>query len=447
MKNKSTGYEILRFYVRFAFWLTHKRITIKGKQFIPNGKPIIFAPNHQNALMDPLALVCTNPNQSVWLARADIFKSKAFRPMLKFLKLLPVYRIRDGKENLSNNEEIFAQVIHLLGNKQTVALFPEAAHSGRQQMLAHKKAIPRIALEAEAKNNFQLNLQIVPVGIFYSHYWKFNRSLVVQYGEPISVDSFKTEYAENQQKAMLNLRDEIHNRLLPLTLQLNSKTQYPDYERIYLLAAETYAQVHFFSKNADLQLLEAKRELVSKVEKLESRDSKCFEKLVDGTNNYFEVLAKARFTNDQVRLAEKATWRYIPAKIIVFLCTLPLFAFGFIFNAIPFIIPRAIVRQKVKDTTFLSTFNFVLGLLVFPLFYLAATSLVFSLSGSIFYSITVLILMPFGGKFAYQLLFFYQSILFEARVLTGSKSQRKIINRLIEQRQVQINSIMEAINN
>lgn len=437
---------MLRFYVRFAFWLTHKRITIKGKHLIPEGKPIIFAPNHQNALMDPLALVCTNPHQSVWLARADIFKSKAFRPMLKFLKLLPVYRIRDGKENLSNNEEIFAMVIHLLENNQTIALFPEAAHSGQQQMLAHKKAIPRIALEAEAKNNFQLDLQIIPVGIFYSHYWKFNRSLIVQYGEPISVGSFKTAYAENPQKAMLNLRDEIHTRLLSLTLQLNSKTQYADYERIYLLAAETYAQAHFFSKNADLQLFEATRELVSKVEKLESCNPECFKKLTDGTNSYFEALAKARYTNDQVRLAEKATWRYIPAKIIVFLCTLPLFAFGFIFNAIPFFVPRAIVCQKVKDTAFSSTFNFVLGLLVFPLFYLSATILIFSLSGSIFYSITALILMPFGGKFAYQLLLFYQSILFEVRVLTGNKSQRKIVNRLIEQRQNQINSVMKAIN-
>jgi len=99
MKNFSPGYEILRTYVRFAFWLTHKRIVVKGRHLIPKGKPIIFAPNHQNALMDPLALACTNPYQSVWLARADIFKSKAASRFLIFLKLLPVYRIRDGQTN------------------------------------------------------------------------------------------------------------------------------------------------------------------------------------------------------------------------------------------------------------------------------------------------------------------------------------------------------------
>src|SRR5450759_1753161 len=193
MKNWSTGYEIIRSYVRFAFWLSHKKIVVTGRHHIPKGKPIIFAPNHQNALMDPLAIACTNPYQTVWLARADLFKSKIAQSILKYLKLLPVYRIRDGKDNLSNNEHIFNQVIHILENKQTIALFPEAAHSGKRQMLPHKKAIPRIALEAEDKNDFSLDLQIVPVGIYYNHYWKFNRSVIVQYGRPVRVDDYKAE--------------------------------------------------------------------------------------------------------------------------------------------------------------------------------------------------------------------------------------------------------------
>ena len=188
MENRSIGYEALRQYVRFAFWLTHKRIVVTGREHIPAGKPIIFAANHQNALMDPLALSCTNPLQTLWLARADIFKNKLARPALKFMKMLPIYRIRDGKENLSNNEEVFNQVTQVLENRQSIALFPEAAHSGKRQMWVHRKAIPRIALEAEAKNNFTLELQIVPVGIYYDHYWKFNRTLVVQYGKPIGID-------------------------------------------------------------------------------------------------------------------------------------------------------------------------------------------------------------------------------------------------------------------
>ena len=38
---------------------------------------LIFAPNHQNALMDALAVLFTHKGQPVFLARADIFKKKA----------------------------------------------------------------------------------------------------------------------------------------------------------------------------------------------------------------------------------------------------------------------------------------------------------------------------------------------------------------------------------
>ena len=447
MKNWSLGYEIIRTYVRFGFWLTHKGIVVIGRHLIPEGKPIIFAPNHQNALMDPLALACTNRHQSVWLARADIFKSKTVSSILKYLKLLPVYRIRDGKDNLSNNEEIFSQVIQLLESKQTVALFPEAAHSGKRQMLPHKKAIPRIALEAEAKNNFQLNLQIVPVGIYYSHYWKFNRSLIVEYGEPISVDRYKLEYSESPQKAMLSLRDEIYDRLSPLTLQINSKTHYTEFEQICQLTSEAYSKTHIFSNQPSLQLLAAKKELVGKIEQKENSNPESFEKLIEGTNNYFKAVALANLTDEQIVLAEKAKWSLLFIKVIGAVCTLPVFAFGFVFNVVPFILPRTILHRKVKNITFLSTFNFVAGLGAFPLFYLIAASLLFVCTNSMQIAFVALIAMPLAGKIAYQLLVFYRSFLHEFIFLAGYKSQRNTIKQLIVQRNRQIRSILEEVNN
>jgi len=432
--------------VRFGFWLTHKNIVVTGRHLIPKGKPIIFAPNHQNALMDPLALACTNSHQSVWLARADIFQSKTVSSILKYLKLLPVYRIRDGKDNLSNNEDIFAKVIHLLENNQSVALFPEAAHSGKRQMLPHKKAIPRIALEAEAKNNFQINLQIVPVGIYYSHYWKFNRTLIVEYGEPISVDKYKLEFTESPQKAMLSLRDEIYDRLSPLTLQINSKTHYTEFEQICQLTSEAYSKIHIFSNQPCLQLLAAKKELVGKIEQKENSNPESFEKLIEGTNNYFRAVALANLTDEQIVLTERAKWSHLFVKLIGAVCTLPAFAFGFVFSIVPFILPRTILRRKVKNTTFLSTFNFVAGLIAFPLIYLSAALLIFKLVDSVPIASMALITMPFVGKIAYQLFVFYSNILDEFKFLSGSKSRRNIIKQLIVQRKIHVVSILKEVN-
>jgi len=432
--------------VRFGFWLTHKKIVVTCRCSIPKEKPIIFAPNHQNALMDPLALACTNMHQSVWLARADIFKSKTVSSILKYLKLLPVYRIRDGKENLSNNEEIFAQVIQLLENKQTIALFPEAAHSGKRQMLPHKKAIPRIALEAEATNNFKLDLQIVPVGITYNHYWKFNRSLIVQYGKPIEISQFREEYLENPQKTMLDLRDEIYRKLVPLILQIESKTYYSDYENIRQLVGKEYSKRRFFCKNSSLQLFYAEKELICKLEQLEDLQPGDFSNLIAATRQYSSEMEKADISDDQIENAGKASWSKVFISFTAVILTLPMFALGFIFNAIPFIIPRTILRRKVKDTTFLSTFNFVTGLIVFPAYYLIAAYILFIWTNSLQFTIITLIAMPFVGKMAYQLLSFYRIYLLKISYLAGSKSYRNTTKSLLKQRNELIALILEKVN-
>jgi len=446
MKLKSIGYELLRTYVHFAFWLSHRKIAVTGRRNIPKGKPIIFAPNHQNALMDPLALVCTNRHQTYWLARADIFKSKIFRPILKFLKIWPVYRIRDGKENLSNNEDIFAKVTQLLEDKQSVALFPEAAHSGRRKMLPHKKAIPRIALEAEAKNNFGLNLRIVPVGITYSHYWEFGRSLLVQYGDPISLEGFWVDYEVNPQKAMLDLRDQIYEKLYPLVIELRSETYYPEYEAIRSIAGEACFRKKFFNKNKALQRFQAEKELISKLEKLENETPNDFIVLIDQLHQYQHELQKAKFTDKQIENAQKAHKLKTSAKILFALLSLPVFVLGLLFNAIPFYLPRTWVRRKVKDKIFTSSFNYVLGIIIFPLFYFGAYYFLLQPRFSAQVSLLLIILMPFLGKMGYGLLQFYRNVAQEAMYLFRKKEYKSRMDELIEKRWILVELILEKVN-
>ncbi len=439
MRDRSTGYEILRQYVRFAFWLTHKRIVINGRENIPVGKPIIFAANHQNALMDPLALSCTNPLQTLWLARADIFKNKLARPALKFMKMLPIYRIRDGKENLSNNEEVFNQVTQVLENRQSIALFPEAAHSGKRQMLVHRKAIPRIALEAEAKNDFTLELQIVPVGIYYDHYWNFNRTLVVQYGKPIGIDGYRERYAENGQNAMLSLRDEIREGLLPLTMQINSVEHYVVYEQIRMLAGEERTQSLTPGRQAVLEIFKYEQWLMERVELLEQKDSVKFEALITATTAFAGNCKNAGLTGEKLAEACHTTGTILILKVLFALVTLPLLAFGLLFSFLPYYLPRILLRRKVKDPAFLSTFFFVPGLLIFPLFYLAESALLAWATHSLSMAGALLVTLPFAGKLAYNLLQFGKNLL---QLIRLKIFDRRLFGVLAAQR----NTILETLH-
>ncbi len=406
MNKQSKGYNALRIYVRFAFWLTHKKIVVVGRENIPDNKPVIFAANHQNALMDPLALVLTNPLQTLWLTRADIFKSNFTRPILKFMKMIPIYRIRDGKDSLSNNDEIFRQVTRVLEGKGSIALFPEAAHSGKRQMLSHKKAIPRIALEAEEKNDFEMDLQLVPTGIFYDHYWKFNRTLLVQYGKPIDIDGYKIAYKENTLSAMLALREDIRESLEPLTMQINSEKHYIDYENFRAISGEENARKGQLSENRTLHRFKAEQEMIRKIEHLELSNPTLFKELTDRTQTYMVLISRAGYSNQQLVKAQNTNLINLLAGMTWALLTFSVVLVGALFSIIPFLIPREFLTRKIKDPAFRSSINFAVGLLLFPLFYLIESSIIGMVSGSFVAAIVTLVVIPFVGKFAFQLLMF-----------------------------------------
>jgi 1-acyl-sn-glycerol-3-phosphate acyltransferase len=105
-------------------------------------------------------------------------------------------------------------------------------------MLPHKKAVPRIAFMAEENTWFTLDIQIIPVGIYYTHYWKFDRSLIVNFGPPVPVKEFETAYKKMPQTAILSLRDRIYQSILPLVIQINTLNFYDEFDLIRAMYAK-----------------------------------------------------------------------------------------------------------------------------------------------------------------------------------------------------------------
>jgi len=222
-------------FVDLMHFLFYRKIVVEGKENIPKTGPVIYAPNHQNALMDPLAVLFTARQQVVFMARADIFHIPLLPGFFRWLKILPIYRIRDGKANLKHNDASFDAVINVLENGRPIGLFPEAKHSNKRHLLGYKKGIPRIAFQAEEKHNFQLGVKILPVGIYYSKYNTFRSILHVRYGKPIEVSEYKKEYEESENKAMLHLRDDMKAATEPLVINIRKLDFYDMYESLRTL--------------------------------------------------------------------------------------------------------------------------------------------------------------------------------------------------------------------
>ncbi|MGM0505092.1 MAG: 1-acyl-sn-glycerol-3-phosphate acyltransferase, partial [Bacteroidota bacterium] len=234
IEKKKLGYTILRPYVDFVTKI-YFRTTVHNFNNIPKDDNIIFAPNHQNALMDALAILATVKTEPVFLARADIFKKKSIAKILTFLKILPIYRIRDGKESLKNNEQIFQKTVDVLKNKNGLVILPEGNHAGLRKLRTLKKGISRIAFEAEEVNNFTLDIKIVPVGLDWTHYSNFRSRLFVNFGQPISVSDYYEEYKNNPPRGMNLLRERIAEELKKYMIHIESDDYYEMFDIIRYL--------------------------------------------------------------------------------------------------------------------------------------------------------------------------------------------------------------------
>lgn len=439
----SFGYWLLKEYVQFADWLIYKKVIVTGIEKIPKNKPIIFAPNHQNALSDPMAILLNTQYQPVWLARADIFKNKTAAAILKFLKIMPVYRMRDGKENLAKNDKIFSDSVKVLENHFALGLFPEAAHSGKRQMLVHKKAVPRIVFMAEEKAHQNLDIQIIPTGIYYSHYWKFNRTLIVNFGNPIRGNEYLDEFKQNESAATLSLRQRILDEMQSLVLEIKSSKFYDDFETIREIYGRHYLkrQKHKFSA---LNLFKSDQNLVKKLDALEEKNYLETEILVQHVNEYVSKIKQLKIRNWLIENPRFNLGKIAVNKLILIL-GLPVFLFGFVFNAIPFFTIDVITRKKIKDKGFWSTFFLALGIILFPIFYIIEFLAVSWLIPGIWLKLAFLVAMPLTGKVAFLWYIFFRKTIGRGRLLHLSLFHRKEFYNLLKEKDVLFRKLDELI--
>ena len=206
----SLKYWLLQQYAGFVYRLYFRKLESVNRSNIPRNAPVILASNHQNALIDALAFVFDAGYQPVFLTRADIFKGKFMIGLLTFLNMLPIFRIRDGIENVRKNDEVFEKSLRILHNKlNPLCLFPEGNHGDKRRLRPLVKGIFRIALMAQETYGDKPAVKIVPVGFDYSHYQKFRSTLFINYGKPIEISEFYPVWKNNPVDAINQLRDRL----------------------------------------------------------------------------------------------------------------------------------------------------------------------------------------------------------------------------------------------
>ncbi|HSV76503.1 MAG TPA: 1-acyl-sn-glycerol-3-phosphate acyltransferase [Bacteroidales bacterium] len=415
--------KVIFFYLR----LFYKKIVVEGKENIPNDNPVIFAPNHQNALMDPLVLIYANRMQTVFLARADVFNIPVLRDFFHWLKMLPVFRIRDGAENLHNNDKSFNFALEVLENSRSVGIFPEATHTNLRRLLPLKKGIPRLAFLAESKNNFSLGIKVVPVGIHYSDYEKMHSVVHIRFGKPIDVAQFQQDFLQNQQKAMLLLRDEISRKLSELTINIRDTHRYDTIYRASELLSKSLLLHSGKNKMSHKSEFATQLALTRILEEQGVSEANHTAQLMEQTENLLTLLDKAKVR--ALPFGVKPGIMKIFCLKIGLLLMFPVYLYGAV-NGIPKSFLLQLLLRKFKDRQFHSSVKFLWGLAVAPLFFLIQAALVWLFTGSFFIGLAYLASLPLVVIFSKIYRIWFQQFLSAIRLLHQRFFQPQDFSRL-----------------
>ena len=362
-------YAFLRYYVDTVLKLSYKRIKYIGKENVPTDGAVIYAPNHANALMDALVILAMDQKPKVFVARADIFKNPTLAKIFKFLKIMPIMRMRDGINEVKKNNDTIEKAVDVLKDKIPFCIFPEGQHLAKHSAQPLSKGIFRIAFQAKELMP-DVPLYIVPVGLQYGNFFRFRSTVRVQVGKPINVGEFIEAHSELTPQEQMNImRDDLSEKIKSLI------TYIPDdenYQAIYeACAAGLKGQRARFLKSAEgkgtgrkFAHFQANKMLLDKISQIFENEPEKAAKLVElGNEAYKERRAKRislssitnRFGFASRRIGFLLNLLLLPYHIVVSILTLPM------------VLLCKKAFQLLKDYAFRNSVRYLLNLIVWPL--------------------------------------------------------------------------------
>jgi len=198
----------------------YKRIQVTGRNFVPHQGPIMVVANHPNGLLDP-GLVWLGLNLKVgFLAKSTLFDNPVGKVTMEAFGAIPVYRSQDDNDT-SLNDKTFELCIERFGAGGSIVIFPEGVSHSDSKMRRLKTGAARIALQS-ADAHPDVDLMILPVGLFYEAKEVFRSRVSLAVGEPIRVNDYLEAFRAEGFEAATELTKQIDEAFGGLVLQADT---------------------------------------------------------------------------------------------------------------------------------------------------------------------------------------------------------------------------------
>ena len=406
-------YNLLLKYVLFCYNFAFSKISIRGTENIPTDGAVIFAPNHTNAFMDAFTVLKVAKSPVVFVARADVFRNPIAAKIFNFFKIMPIMRMRDGRENLKKNDQIMQAAVEVLRHKVPFGIFCEGTHRMKHSILPLVKGVFRIALQADEALNGEMPVYIVPMGIEYGSYTRYRSTISVQVGEAFNVSEFNIQHKDKTQPELMNImREELSSRISSLYHCVPDNEDYEailDFCYLYNNAQFTIhnsqseetrdvAFDHQLFIDKDQKILNSKspyetmlknRQIVDELLLLKETNPTEYQQLISKAHQFARLRRKLNISDET--LYNQPTTKTLIIRILTLIIALPYFLFSAIIDLPVSLITWLLFHFIIEDGAMKNSLRLVIVLLVYPLIFMV---LIFSLPLKPYSLIIILLALP-----------------------------------------------------
>lgn len=353
----------------------HRRMVSRNVEGFPEG-PVLLIANHQNGMEDPLMVCMHTPRQCHFLTRADIFKHPFADFLLRSMNMIPVYRPRDRRSDARDRNQVsFMKARQRLSKGCIIALFPEGNHKNQHHLRPFKSGLARIGMEAldswVGQSDMPKDIHVVPVGLDYSDYTRFRSELLLNFGEPFGLADKLAAYREEPNKTIQQIMEQAREHLSACMINIESRERHDVIAKLRPLDRARRNPQHARKSDLETDLL-AFQETARTLEALDADRFGEIEALLSSYDTHSEKaeLQPHEVNGRDLRKANRfmrALWLIVGAPVLVL---------GVLLNFPPALLTRWVVKNKVPDPHFKSSFGIAVPSLGFPIWWMLLVAFV-----------------------------------------------------------------------
>ena len=354
----------------------HRRYHMIGYDQIDWSKPIIFAPTHQNAFMDAVAIIAPTryvPDRYIYaLARAGAFGTKLVRWFLSTIHMMPIFRPRDKVDIRASNEAVFEICQDLLAKDHCLLIHPEGNCIVEKRVGPLRKGMARIAFGTVERHGFDIDLQVIPVSIYFRKLLKARHGVTLKFGAPVAIADYREAYQDNPARAIKMVTDDLYARLKRVHVHVAEREDLDLAEKAFDVADIIYGHP------AGEEQFRLHKQLAESINGMAGDQKAALSQQVDQYHNTVSAVAgDYRFMPSGKPSIGKVLFSLVGQLLL-----LPVWLFGVIHNGWLWAIITRLADSKIGELQFISSARLLLGYLLFPILHLIYCFSARAISGS-----------------------------------------------------------------